>query len=139
MTAFDTDILSDLFYDVATVVARLAAVPAAEQYVPVVVAEEVLRGRLDAIRQAQAGNSKRPLDRAYLEFAKSLDDLKQFQMLPYPAAADMLYRNWRASKIRIGANDLRIAAICVVHGAKLVTRNARDYTQVPGLTLEIWN
>jgi tRNA(fMet)-specific endonuclease VapC len=50
-----------------------------------------------------------------------------------------LFLAWRAAKIRIGTNDLRIAAICLANQAKLVTRNARDYAQVPGLNLEVWN
>ncbi len=59
-------------------------------------------------------------------------------MLPYTAAADALFKAWRAAKVRIGTQDLRIAAICFAHGATLVTRNARDYTQVPGLILDVW-
>ncbi|HET6573237.1 MAG TPA: type II toxin-antitoxin system VapC family toxin [Fimbriiglobus sp.] len=138
MTAFDTDVVSDLFNSVPGVVARMAALPAADLYVPIVVAEEVFRGRLDAIRKAQAGATRFSLEKAYEEFAKSLTDLRQFQTLPYTAAADALFKAWRTAKVRIGTQDLRIAAICLVHGAKLVTRNARDYAQVPGLNLEVW-
>lgn len=138
MTAFDADVLSDLFHGVPAMAARVAAVPANEQYVPIVVAEEILRGRLGAIRKSQAAPRWLTLERAYEEFGKSLTDLKQFRLLPYTAAADALFKAWRAAKVRIGTQDLRIAAICFAHNAKLVTRNAWDYTQVPGLTFEVW-
>lgn len=36
-------------------------------------------------------------------------------------------------------HDMRSAAICIVHGATLATRNARDYAQLPGLTFDVWN
>ena len=42
MKAFDTDVMSDLFTNSPAVVARMAAVPEGDQYVPIVVAEEVL-------------------------------------------------------------------------------------------------
>jgi len=35
----------------------------------------------------------------------------------------------------IGANDLWIAAAALRHGEALVTRNARDFQRVPGLTV----
>jgi predicted nucleic acid-binding protein len=33
---------------------------------------------------------------------------------------------------------LRIAAICVAHSATLISRNRRDFDQVPGLMVEYW-
>lgn len=137
MTAFDTDIVSDLF--VPAVAARVAAIPVSEQYVPIVVAEEAIRGQLATIRAAQAGRGKLSVGQAYAYFEETLTALRSFQLLPYTVSADALFRTWRAMKIRIGPQDMRIAAICFAHGAKLVTRNARDFSQIPGLTLEVWN
>ncbi len=137
MTAFDTDVLSDL--SVPSVATRVAAIPVDQQYVPIVVAEELIRGQLATIRAAQTGSGPRSLERAYAYLQETLIALRGFQLLPYTATADSLFRIWRASKMRIGTRDLRIAAICLAHGAKLVTRNARDYAQVPSLNLEVWN
>jgi tRNA(fMet)-specific endonuclease VapC len=137
MTAFDTDVLSDLAKNVPAVAARAAAVPVADQFVPIVAAEEVLRGQLATIRSAQTGGSSQ-LERAYVFLEETLTVLRNLQFLPYTAAADALFKAWRAAKVRIGTQDLRIAAICFAHNAKLVTRNARDYVQVPGLTFEVW-
>ncbi len=138
MTAFDTDILSELLEGTPAYVLRANAIAIADQFIPVVVATEILRGRLNAIRQAEAGKGKLSLERAYSLFELSLEGIESYQMLAYSADADSLYKKWK-SNIRIGSQDLRIAAICVAHGAKLVTRNARDFALVPGLDLEIWN
>ena len=59
-------------------------------------------------------------------------------ILPYTAQAEALYQEWRSQKIRLGTHDLRIAAICVAHMARLISRNLRDFDQVPGLQVEYW-
>jgi len=38
----------------------------------------------------------------------------------------------------LGPNDLLIAAIALVHGLTLVTHNTKEFSRVPGLTLEDW-
>jgi tRNA(fMet)-specific endonuclease VapC len=44
----------------------------------------------------------------------------------------------RASRIRIGTKDLRIAAIALEHDALLLSANLVDFEQVPGLRIEDW-
>lgn len=139
MIAFDTDILSDLAREVPSIQLRVASIPAVEQYVPIVAAEEALRGQLATIRRAQAGAGSISAEVAYAYLQETLELMRGMQFLAYTQAAEMLFRTWRAAKIRIGTQDLRIAAIAFAHNAKLVTRNARDYTLVPGLNLEVWN
>ena len=43
-----------------------------------------------------------------------------------------------AARVRIATHDLRIAATCVAHAAKLISRNRRDFERVPGLIVEFW-
>jgi len=45
------------------------------------------------------------------------------------------YRYLRDNGLLIGANDLWIAAIAIVHGLPLVTRNASHFRRVPGLSV----
>lgn len=139
MTAFDTDVFSDILDRRPHTMSRLAAVTDTDRVAPVVTLEEVLRGRLNGIRLAQQGKLRLPADRAYDLLKDALEDSRDYRILPYTPAAHALFLAWRAAKIRVGTQDLRIAAVCLAHGATLVTRNARDYTQVHGLTLEVWN
>ena len=76
---------------------------------------------------------------AYSNFGLDFDRLKPFVILPYTPAAHTIYLMWRTSKIRIGTQDLRIAAICVAHDATLVSRNKRDFDKVSELKLSVWN
>jgi predicted nucleic acid-binding protein len=58
MKAFDTDILTQLLRGNPAFAERAASIPIPEQALPIVVAEEVLRGRFNTIRQAEAGKAK---------------------------------------------------------------------------------
>jgi tRNA(fMet)-specific endonuclease VapC len=45
----------------------------------------------------------------------------------------------RQLKLNVRKMDLRIAAVVLEQNATLVTRNARDFKQVPGLTFVDWS
>jgi predicted nucleic acid-binding protein len=45
----------------------------------------------------------------------------------------------KSAKIRIGTNDLRIAAIVLAYDALLLTRNLADFCRVPRLRAEDWS
>jgi tRNA(fMet)-specific endonuclease VapC len=137
--AFDTDILSDLTDRVPAVVSRAHLVPADQQFVPIVAAEEALRGQLANIRAAQAKPDPAALVRAYEYLDTTLALLRQVKTLPCTPVADALFRGWRSQGIRVGTRDLRIAAIAFAHNATLATHNARDFRLVPGLALDVWS
>lgn len=138
MIAFDADVLTEILAGHVEVVARASSIPATQQAIPIIVVEELIRGRLNAVRQAESGNWKLSLPRAYELLEETMAAVRVFQVLAYTPSADELYRSWRASKVRGGTHDLRIAATCIVHSAKLVTRNRRDFESLPGLKLDVW-
>lgn len=139
MKSFDADILSELFRGSAKYVSRALAIPADQQSIPIVVVEEVLRRRLNVVRQAEAGKARVSIERAYALLQQTIVYFQRFQVLPYTAAADQLYEDWRAARIRVATHDLRIAAICVSQGATLISRNRRDFELIPNLSVEFWN
>lgn len=139
MKVFDTDVLTDILRGVPAVVQRGALIPPEKQAIPIVVAEEILRGRLNAIRQAEAGRLPITIARAYELMRNSLSDLRDVTILPYTDNAELLFRKWRAQKIRVATHDLRIAAVCVDHDGELASRNRRNFDLVPGLKVEYWS
>ena len=139
MIAFDTDVLTRLLYGDRSLSARAAAIESEEQSVPVVVLEEVMRGRLNGIRQAASRRADEDLQRAYELFGRTFTALRQTRVLPYSATSHGLFEEWRRQKLRLSTNDLRIAAICVAESATLVTCNRRDFERVTGLKVEFWN
>lgn len=138
MNAFDTDVFSEILLGNVAYVSRLSLIAADQQSIPIIVAEEILRGRLNTIRQAEAGKSKIAVGLAYQLFEETICDLRRLQILSYTSEAETTYQRWREEGIRISTHDLRIAAICVVHRATLISRNRRDFERVPGLTVEFW-
>jgi|ERR1019366_7170103 tRNA(fMet)-specific endonuclease VapC len=138
MKAFDTDILTEILSGNPAYAERVNNVPLEEQSAPIVAIEEVLRGRLNAIRQAEAGKARTTIDRAYQLFEETLDALRELKFLSFTQQAELLLDDWRTRKIRGSTHDLRIAASCVVSAATLVTRNRRDFEHIPGLSVEFW-
>lgn len=60
-------------------------------------------------------------------------------VLPFDPACEAKFRELRALGVRVGSQDLRIAASAVVYELVLVTRNKQDFAQVPGLRFEDWS
>ena len=139
MIAFDADVLSELLCAARGYVQRAAAIQSEEHCLPVVVVEEILRGRLNEIRRAEAGKSRITLERAYVLFQDTAAQVQHFRILSYTAEAELLYQERKRQKLRIGTHDLRIAAICVAHSASFISRKRRDFEAVPGLAVQFWD
>jgi tRNA(fMet)-specific endonuclease VapC len=132
----DTDILT-LVQEGHTVVGqRFLAQRPEDVAVTVLTVEEQLSGWYTELRKA-----KRPekLARAYRRLAETVRFLSQLQIVLYDEPAIQRYEELRSQKIKIGRMDLRIAAAVLERGAVLVTRNARDFRQVPGLQVVDWS
>lgn len=74
--------------------------------------------------------------------AQVLAFTSQFVSLPFDDRAAGEYGRLRAHLAAlgqmIGPNDLFIAATALANGLTLVTNNTREFSRVPGLTLEDW-
>jgi len=68
--------------------------------------------------------------------------LAPFRSLPFADEDAVKYASIRheleIAGFVIGPYDLQIAAICVRHSLTLVTSNVREFSRVPGLTVEDW-
>jgi tRNA(fMet)-specific endonuclease VapC len=135
----DTDVLTILQLrksPVADVLhKRLARVPKEDLLTTVVSFQEQIQGWMAYLHQAR---SERQLLLAYAELLRVLEDFNGFNVVPFDAAALKIFNSLRAKRVRIGTMDLRIAAIALAHGTTVITRNMRDFVQVPGLNVEDW-
>ena len=115
---------------------RLLTIPSEQIAITVISAEELVRGRLAQIRKAT-----KPQERvyAYYWFAKTLEFLQDFPVVGYDVQAEERFQSLVAQKIRIGTQDLKIAAIALSRRATLVTRNRQDFDRVKGLAIEDWS
>ena len=104
-----------------------------ECFVSVITASELLHG---VHRAEDAGVRSRRA--AFVEGI-----LGAFPVLPIDLpTARMHARVWaelRSAGRMIGPHDLWLAATCVAHAHTLVTGNAREFSWVPGLEVEIWS
>ncbi len=74
------------------------------------------------------------LSNSQTPFATTIVDIVEFT----PAAAEA-YRQLRKALPRLGAMDLKIGAITLTQTAIVLTRNQRDFQQIPGLQIEDWS
>jgi tRNA(fMet)-specific endonuclease VapC len=106
--------------------------------VTIVTVEEVIRGRFKVIKDASQPSQADKLVWAYTKLWDALDDFTNLNILKFDQNAFTIYTEFRRQRIRIGTQDLRIAAIVLANNAILVTGNYRDFSQVPGLVQEDW-
>ena len=83
----------------------------------------------------QAKNST-GLVRGYELLERLPRDYLAFVLLPFDTAGAAIYDQLLGHNLRVGAMDLRVAAIALSRSLIVLTRNLRDFGRVPGLTIE---
>jgi tRNA(fMet)-specific endonuclease VapC len=132
----DTDILTLLRRNHPAVVQHMTAQHFTEVAITVITVEEQLSGWYSQVRRAK---KKAQLAQAYEYLANTAMYLGRLKVLTLTESALDCIDQWRQPKLKVGTQDLRIAAITMENNAILVTRNTQDYQQVPGLTIEDWS
>ena len=106
-----------------------------EQCVTTIISyEEQSRGWLAYVARAR---SKTEQMDAYGRLARHLDAYRRMVVLEFESEAFDLYQSLKRD-VSIGTLDLKIAAITLIHDAVLLSRNLKDFEQVPGLKVEDW-
>ena len=104
--------------------------------VTIVTVEEQMYGRLNRIRRAKSTDELRL---AYFNLNRTLAYFQTINILDFDGKAVDVYQEIVSQKLRVGTQDLKIAAITLSREAVVVTRNARDFSRVPGLQIEDWS
>jgi tRNA(fMet)-specific endonuclease VapC len=107
--------------------------------ISVITAEEICQGWLSEINKYSQANQSSRLLLAYSEFEKSLDFFQTIQRLSFDTNAYNQFEILRHQFRRLGTRDLRIAAIALSLNATVITRNAKDFGQIPNLSIEDWS
>ncbi len=131
----DTDTVTHQQLGHPLVVSKLRLVDRSTVATTVITLYEHLRGRLAAINRKQSD--------AQLQLAlRRLQATQQYyytaRILPFAERGTQIYQILFAQKLRIGTQDLQIAAIALAHDAILITANRRHFDQVPNLQIEDW-
>jgi tRNA(fMet)-specific endonuclease VapC len=103
--------------------------------VPVVSVEEQLRAWLAQVRRARGVHQQIA---PYTRLAKVIHFLADWRIADWSKPAAEAFERLRVARIRIGTQDLKIAAITLVNDSLLLSANLADFQQVPGLRVENW-
>ncbi len=106
-----------------------------QSVVTILTLEEQLRGWLAQIKRATTPDAE---IQAYEKLLGRFRFFERWTILPWTRESSDPFQRLRSVRSRIGTMDLRIASIALAHDATLLTRNVRDFEQVPGLRVENW-
>jgi tRNA(fMet)-specific endonuclease VapC len=136
MKLLDTNTLTHLFASHPRVLERYRG-EADEVATTIVSRIEVLQGRFSTLLKAATGPELR---RAQRWLDQTVEHLASIATVPVDDTAADEFDRLRANKKlkKIGRADLLIAAVTLANKATLVTRNEKDFRQVPGLKIENW-
>jgi tRNA(fMet)-specific endonuclease VapC len=97
--------------------------------------QEQISGRFEQVRQAKNSTA---IVKAYQFLQDTIGFFEDWEILPYNDRAEAHFKAARKAGVRIGTMDLRIASIALSLNATVVTRNRKDFQQVPQLKFEDW-
>ena len=139
MVVLDTDHLSLLDHEsgdsARQLAARLSTVASDGIATTIVNVEEQMRGWLAYLARARTVTDQIA---AYRRLARYLGRYTRVTILDFDAAAGIEFQRLRKTYRRVGAMDLKIAAVVLARDATLLTRNLSDFRQIGNLKVEDW-
>lgn len=139
MLVLDTDHLSLLQWragtDARRLRSRLRDVDPREVVSTIISFEEQMRGWLAQLAKARTMTQTVA---AYDHLSRHVRTFREIPLLEFDERAAAEFQRLRKSHPRLGAMDLKIAAIVLVHGATLLTRNLGHFGEIDGLHAEDW-
>jgi tRNA(fMet)-specific endonuclease VapC len=103
-------------------------------WVTIVSFEEQLRGWLEYIKRAKPQD----LPARYAKLRELNEDFATRPVLPFDTAAADTYERLLHANTRVGAMDLRVAAIAISRDEPLISMNLRHFRRIPDLRVEDW-
>jgi tRNA(fMet)-specific endonuclease VapC len=131
----DTDHVTLYERGQAPLVQCLNASQVVEVGVSAVTVAESLQGRLANVSRARDGPTR--IFR-YAQLVETVQMLQLFPLIAFDQGSDDQYQRLLAMRLRVGPQDLKIAAVALTNNLTLLTRNRRDFGRVPGLALDDW-
>jgi tRNA(fMet)-specific endonuclease VapC len=139
MILLDTDHLSVLKYDehprCRALRERMNASEDPFFATTIISAEQQMRGWLAKIHAVKDAEKQVAW---YDQLARLIEFLADWHVVAFHQQAAAEFKRLQRMRLRIGAFDLKIAAIARVHDTLLLSGNQRDFGQVPGLRVESW-
>lgn len=137
MLVLDTDHLSELEVSSPAGLRLLARMDKAhdDAVITAVTCEEQLRGWLAEIRRY---TQPRKQIAAYARLIRNVESHARWPILLMDEESVTVFESLEKKLLRVGTNDLKIAAIALAHDATLLTRNSVDFSKVPSLKYENW-
>ena len=106
-----------------------------ELFTTIITFEEQMRGWLAFIAKAKTPEQQ---IHAYGKLHQALEAYRNTTVLGFDENAAKVFQDLKSQKIRIGTMDLKIASIAIANKAILVSRNLKDFEQVPDLSVQDW-
>lgn len=103
--------------------------------VPQVALEESLRGLFALIHRYT--DVERQVW-GYQKMRQLFSLVKTIEVIPFDIDVANLVKELQSQKLRVGTQDLKIAAIGLTHIALLLSNNLKDFKRIPGLRVESW-
>jgi tRNA(fMet)-specific endonuclease VapC len=132
----DTDCISLILYNHPQLTANALKHQIA---ITIITVQELFNGWVGKINDPSQINN---LPALYSKLSITVKFLKTLDILDFTPEADRCLKQLLKDNAPLRKNrlqkDMRIAAIALSTGATLVTRNQRDFQQVPGLTIIDW-
>src|SRR6266851_5970818 len=108
---------------------RIAVHPPEALTISIVTAEESLRGRLASLARRHDGPAR---IRAYAKLLETIQFLNSITVVPVDQKCEDRLQDLRSrKKLRVGSQDLKIAATALANSLIVVTRNRQDFERVP--------